>query len=75
MATNAAIGHLEELQVGKKDFDCYTERMEQYFIGNDIPKAKKVAAFLSTIGAKAYGLLCNLIAPDSPKDKWFNDLV
>ena len=75
MATNAAIGYLEELQVGTKDFDCYIEGMEQYFIANDIPKAKKVAAFLSTIGVKAYELLCNLIPPDSPKDKWFNDLV
>ena len=49
--------------------------MEQYFIANDIPKAKKVAAFLSAYGAKAYKLLCNLVVPDSPKDKRFNDLV
>ena len=75
MATNATIGCLDELQVGTKDFDCYVERMEQYFIANDIPEGKKVPAFLSGIGAKAYELLCNLVAPDSPKDKRFNDLV
>ena len=41
MTTNAAIGHLEELQVGTEDFDCYIECMEQYFITNDVPKARK----------------------------------
>ena len=34
--------------------------MDQYFITNDIPKAKKVATFLSAIGAKAHKLLSNL---------------
>ena len=52
MATNATIGRLDELQVGTEDFDCYVERMEQYFIANDIPERKKVPAFLSAIGAK-----------------------
>ena len=52
MAANGAIGNLEELQLGTEDFDYYIECMEQCFIANDIPEAKKVAAFLSTIGAK-----------------------
>ena len=57
----ATIGRLDELQVGTEDFDCYIERMEQYFIANDVPEAKKVAAFLSATGAKAYELLRNLV--------------
>ena len=76
MATNTAIGNMvEELQVGTEDFNCYIESMEQYFIANDIPKATKVAAFLSAITAKAYELFCNLVAPDLHMDKWFSDLV
>ena len=75
MATNTNIGCLDELHVGEEDFDCYIERLEQYFIANDVPETKKVAAFLSAMGAKAYELLRNLVAPDSPKDKRFNDLV
>ena len=75
MATNPSIGHLEELRVGTKDFNCYIERMEQYFISNNVPEAKKVAAFLFAIGAKVCKLLCNLVTPDLPKNKWFNDLV
>ena len=49
--------------------------MEQYFIANDVLEGKKVAAFLSAMGAIAYELLRNLVAPDAPKDKRFNDLV
>lgn len=75
MATNTSIGRLDQLHIGTEDFDCYIERMEQYFIANDVPETKKVAAFLSTMGAKAYELLRNLVAPDSPKDKRFRDLV
>ena len=44
------IGRLDELDVDKDDFDCYVERMEQFFLVNDVPNAKKAAAFLSTIG-------------------------
>ena len=29
-----AIGRLDEFQRGKDDFDCYMDRMEQYFIAN-----------------------------------------
>ena len=75
MAANIGIGRLDELHVGTDDFDCYIERMEQYFIANDVPEGKKVAAFLSAMGAKAYELLRNLVTPDAPKDKRFNDLV
>ena len=74
MAANIGIGRLDELHVGTDDFDCYIERMEQYFT-NVVPEGKKVAAFLSAMGAKAYELLRNLVAPDAPKDKRFNDLV
>ena len=36
----AAIGCLDEFQVGKEDFDCYMDRMEQYFIANSIAEGK-----------------------------------
>ena len=75
MAVNMNIGRLDELCVREENFDCYIECMEQYFIANNILKTKKIAAFLSAMGTKAYKLLQNLVATDSPKDKWFNDLV
>ena len=69
------IGRLEELDVDKDDFDCYVERMEQFFLANDVPNAKKAAVFLSAIGARAYELLRNLLTPDPPKNKKFAELV
>ena len=35
----------------------YVERMEQYFIANDVQDEKKRALFLSAIGGKTYGLI------------------
>jgi len=49
MATQ--IGQIEQFQTGVGDWDEYTERLEQYFIANnlDTPE-KKRAAFLTLIG-------------------------
>ena len=44
MAT-ITIGRLDELDIDKDDFDCYIERMEQFFVAKDIPNAKKAAVF------------------------------
>ena len=75
MTRIVTIGRLDELDVDKDDFDCYVERIEQFFLANDVLNAKKAAAFLSTIGARAYKLLRNLLAPDLPKNKKFNKSV
>ena len=42
---------------------------------NDIPAEKKVPIFLSVVGGTTYGLLHNLLAPASLKDKLFKDIV
>lgn len=42
---------------------------------NDVPAAKKVAVFLSVIGATTYGLPRSLLAPDNPGSKPYADLV
>ena len=70
----AVIGRLDEFQMGKDDFDCYIERMEQYFVANAVPENKQVAAFLTAIGGPAYELLRNLVSPTAPKDKTLTEL-
>ena len=43
---------------GKEDWACYVERLEQFFIANDITDAPKIrAVFLSGIGPSTYSLL------------------
>jgi len=74
MTTVTVIGHLDEFHMGKDDFDCYIERMEQYFVANAVPEEKQVAAFLTAIGGPAYELLQNLVSPATPKDKSLTEL-
>ena len=55
------------------------ERLEQFFVANDITgedkAVKRRATFLSLVGRSAYNLLLSLIAPAKPTDKTFGELV
>ena len=52
---------------GKEDWACYVERLEQFFIADDIIDApKKRAVLLSGIGPSTYSVLRNLMTPDVP---------
>ena len=42
MTTVAVIRCLDQFQLGKDDFDCYIERIKQYFIANEEPLMKQV---------------------------------
>ena len=57
------------------DWRSYTERLQQYFKPNDVPKDKQKAILLSDCGVATYRLIKNLTAPDKPTDKSFSDLV
>ncbi len=64
------LGSVEPFDPDSDDWQAYTERLEQFFLVNDITTdQKKVAAFLTLIGAKAYLLLRNLLAPEKPAGK------
>ena len=69
------IGKITEFSEGKENFVNYVERLEQYFEANEIPNEKRVAVFLSAVGANAYGILRNLVQPGLPKDKTYDELV
>ena len=56
---------------GKEDIASYLERLELYFAANYVEEDHKFSTFLSLIGTDAYGVLCNLLDPDRPKDKSF----
>ena len=48
--------------------------MELYFAANYIQADYKVAMLLALIGADVYGVRRNLLAPELPKDKSFDEL-
>ena len=57
------------------DWEMYVERLEFYFVANDITdEPKKKATLLSVCGAATYKLMCDLVAPAKPKDKTFKQL-
>ena len=57
-----------------ESWEAYYERFEQYVAINQIPDKSKVACLLSVMGASAYGLLRNLIAPQKPSEKTLQDI-
>ena len=59
-----------------ESWTSYTERLEQYFLANDVlVEEKKRAILLSNCGPQTYDLLKNLTAPDKPATKSFADIV
>ena len=59
-----------------EDWTQYVERMEYYFLANEITSSdKKRALLISAMGAKSYKRLRNLITPAAPSDKSFRELV
>ena len=70
----ATFGMLKEFEPDNEKISAYLERVELYFAANDI-KERQVAIFLSVIDAKTYSLLRDLLAPENPKDKSFNQLA
>ena len=65
----AAFGELKKFESENEKVSSYLEWEELYFTANEIAEKRRVAVFLSVIGAKTYSLLCDLVSPASPKDK------
>ncbi|XP_069128677.1 uncharacterized protein [Argopecten irradians] len=72
--TLAHVGKIGEFVEGSENFTCYVERMEQYFAANDITD-KKVAVFLAVMGPQTYSLLRNIMTPDLPSTKTYDEIV
>ena len=69
-------GTLGEFVASKEDWKSYTERLLQYFTANDIVDAgKRRAILLSSCGAATYRLIKDVIAPQTPTEVSFNEIV
>uniref|UniRef100_A0AAV2LNZ5 ribonuclease H n=1 Tax=Knipowitschia caucasica TaxID=637954 RepID=A0AAV2LNZ5_KNICA len=65
----------DEFKPEHETWSAYVERMELLFEAHDVDDGKKVPVLLSSVGAATYGLLRNLVQPDKPKDKTFDQDV
>ena len=71
----AKLGTLDEFEPTTQTNSNYVERMQMYFIANDIAEAKQVSTFFTAVGKKVYVVLKDLLSPDKPSDKSLADLV
>ena len=73
MAMHGGIG---EFDPAKEDWISYTERLQEYFIANDVKDgAKQRALLLSMCGAPTYQLIRNIIASAKPATKSLKQIV
>lgn len=64
-----------EFSILKDDWDLYIERLELYFMANEVPAEKQIAVLLTKVGMETYKLIRDLCAPAKPKDKSFTQIV
>ena len=73
MALHGAMGAFD---TNEEDWVVYTERLQNYFVANDVTSDdKKRAILLSVCGASTYRLIRNLVSPNQPSSKSYADLV
>ena len=81
-------GSVGEFDPSSETFTSYLERLDQFFVANDIANCaagataavvqeadkKKVAVMISVIGQRSYGTLRDFCIPENPKGKLFEAL-
>ena len=70
----AVYGKLQEFQPESESIKAYLERVTLYFKANTIDDDKKVPILLSSIGSSTYATLSDLLAPDTPGTKSFEEI-
>lgn len=71
---NAAIGRVSEFSL-EEDWSQWYERLEFYFLANDIDSERRPAVFLTLLGKDGYALLKNLLAPTRPVEVTLETMV
>ncbi|XP_037294989.1 uncharacterized protein LOC119189450 isoform X2 [Manduca sexta] len=69
-----AIGKIGEFKVSTDDWGLYVERVEQYFLANNIKNELQVSTLITVMGAECYELLVNLCTPEKPSKKTFEEI-
>ncbi|GFS63416.1 transposon Tf2-9 polyprotein [Trichonephila clavipes] len=59
----------EKFDEENENFDSFIERLETYLDVQNVPIANRAKVFVSSLSAKLYQLLKNLLAPDIPSDQ------
>ena len=72
----ALYGTVGEFKESDESWTQYVERLEQYFLANEITDGKKQRAILlSVCGSKTYGLLRDILQPKKPADTEIKEII
>lgn len=75
MATTM-VGTVTAFDSNAQTWEEYVEELGHFFIANGIADAaRKRAILLSSVGSQTYSLIRNLLSPDKPGDKSYDDLT
>lgn len=74
MANRSVLGSLEPFVPGN-NFEEYLERLQQFFMLNEVQENKKVSFLITFLGQEAYSLLRKLTLPESPTTKTYEMLI
>ncbi|GFN78753.1 low quality protein: uncharacterized protein k02a2.6-like [Plakobranchus ocellatus] len=70
------IGSVQAFNEADDSWIAYTERLEHFFVANDITsEEKKKAILLSSVGATTYKLVSNLVLPRKPGDVPYREII
>lgn len=70
----ATIGQMQAFDPANERISAYLERVQLFFLANGINEEKQVPVLLSVIGGQTYALLSDLLAPEKPGSKSFEQL-
>ncbi|XP_026328081.1 uncharacterized protein LOC113233521, partial [Hyposmocoma kahamanoa] len=70
-----SLGKIEAFDVTKDNWNLYIDRLEQYFLVNDVKDTMKVPTLITVIGSEAYELMDNLCTPVKLSTKKYSELV
>ncbi|XP_052752691.1 uncharacterized protein LOC128201082 [Galleria mellonella] len=70
-----SVGKVSEFNVGNGAWSAYVERLNMYFVANEVKPELKLPTLISVMGDEAYELLSNLADPRKPSDLTYKDAV
>ena len=68
-------GRMDAFDLKVEEWSTYVERLEMFFMVNNVPDGKKAASLLTLIGGLMYALLKSLTTPTKPMELSFKEIV
>ena len=68
-------GRMDAFDPKVEEWSTYVERLEMFFVVNNVPDDKKAASLLTLIGGRMYALLKSLTTPTKPTELSFKEIV